>query len=538
MSIALRLPLVASALSDPMAALASKPRSLLRFITCGSVDDGKSTLIGRVLFETGAVSDDLLDALDVDSARHGTIEGQRDYALLVDGLAAEREQGITIDVAYRYFATSRRSFIVADTPGHEQYTRNMATGASTADLAILLVDARKGLLPQTKRHAYIVSTVGVRHVVLAVNKMDLVDFDEATFRRIEAAFRPLAAQLGFTSVTAIPVAARDGDNLAAHSPRMAWHQGPALLPFLETVELGERGAYSTGFAMPVQWVNRPDAEFRGFSGTIATGHVQPGDAVLALPSGRESRVSRIVTADGDLNSGVAGMAVTLVLEDEIDLSRGDVIGTTQATALKTLPRISEHIEARLIVTGEIGIAVGSTFVIKLGTATANATVTAIRHAVDIESYANRPTMALGLNAIGQVRLRLDKPLVHLDYAASHVLGGFILIDKLSNATTAFGFVLPDAPADDRLSAAPGPWLDPWLGPDRGARPLPQLSVLTARIISAGVMAAIAGGLSGKASMAILAGLADLILRPIARLVHDSLCRRITPGVHSRHAAPC
>ena len=500
-------------------------RSVLRFITCGSVDDGKSTLIGRILYEAGAVFDDHLDALDKDSARFGTNGENRDFALLVDGLAAEREQGITIDVAYRYFATPKRSFIVADTPGHEQYTRNMATGASTADLAILLIDARKGLLAQTRRHSFIVSTMGVKHVIVAINKMDLVGYDEATFRAIEAEYRAVAAGLGFRSITVLPVSAREGDNLKTLSPNMPWYRGGALLPLLESIDIAGGAGEATAFAMPVQWVNRPDGDFRGFSGTIANGRVATGDLVQALPSGKESRIARIVTADGDLDSAIAGDAVTLVLTDEIDLSRGDVLAAPNGLRAMHRPRFAQEIEARLIVTGERRIAPGETFLIKLGTAMASARIVALRHVIDIESYATKPAQAFGLNAIGTVILRFDRPLVVTDFAAGPVLGGFILIDRLSNETSAFGFVLPaktGTAADTEAKGVLVRLLGEAASPERAAK----VSYLTWRISSAIAVGGIVFAASGHAIIAGSSALADLMLRPIARRVHDDLWRRI------------
>lgn len=525
MSAALRLPLAGKTDAEVCSAPPSDQRSLLRFTTCGSVDDGKSTLIGRLLFEAGAVLDDQLDALDTDSARIGTTGGGRDFALLVDGLAAEREQGITIDVAYRYFSTARRSFIVADTPGHEQYTRNMATGASTVDVAIVLVNARKGLLPQTRRHSYIVSTMGVRHVVLAVNKMDLVGFDERVFRRIEAEYRTAAEPLGFLRISAIPLSAREGDNVATLSERMPWYRGDPLLTLLETIETVAPAAANAAFAIPVQWVNRPDADFRGFAGTIASGRVKLGDSVAALPSGRESRVVRIVTPGGDRPSAEAGEAVTLVLADEIDVSRGDVLSAARAARVMGHPRVLSMIEARLIVTGASTIKSGARFIIKLGSAMTGATISAVHDQVDVESFMPTATGSLDTNAIGHVTLQVDKPLVLTDFAANVVLGGFILIDRVTNETSAFGFVVVDRmsqPAEEspitRLAAR-------LLGPAGSTQRRGVAEAATWRIFSA---LAVAGGvfmLTSRPVFALLVGLADLILRPLARRLHDSLWRR-------------
>lgn len=517
--------------ATPVSLPAKSKRSRLRFITCGSVDDGKSTLIGRILYEAGAVFDDHLDALDRDSEKFGTTGRNRDYALLVDGLAAEREQGITIDVAYRYFSTPKRHFIVADTPGHEQYTRNMATGASTADLAILLVDARKGLLPQTRRHSFIVSMMGVRHVVVAINKMDLVGFDEARFHEIEASYREAAATLGFESITCIPVSAREGDNLITLSARMPWYRGTPLLSFLETVDVATQQNAETGFAMPVQWVNRPNAEFRGFSGTIAAGAIAVGERVSALPSGRESQVARIVTADGDLETAHRGQAVTLVLADEIDLSRGDVIALPLGGRMRDRARIRQEIVARLIVTGERPVEPGSVFLIKIGTAQAQATVTGIRHIVNIEHFTVEPATALALNAIGVVSLRFDRPLVVMDYAANPDLGGFILIDRLTNETGAFGFVEPESVSgrleggglvpETAVSRAIIRLFGPAGSPERKA----QITGVSWRLSSALILAGIAFFFSMSASLAAGVGLADIVFRPLIRVFHDALWRR-------------
>ncbi|OYU47420.1 MAG: hypothetical protein CFE31_16740 [Rhizobiales bacterium PAR1] len=504
-------------------------RALLRFITCGSVDDGKSTLIGRILYEAGAVFDDHLEALDRDSQKFGTNGKALDFALLVDGLAAEREQGITIDVAYRYFSTPKRHFIVADTPGHEQYTRNMATGASTADLAILLVDARKGLLPQTRRHAFIVASMGVKQVIVAINKMDLVGYDEAVFRAIEADFRATVASLGFTGITCIPVSARAGDNLTEASPAMPWYRGSALLPLLETIDVAPREAPDTAFALPVQWVNRPNAEFRGFSGTIASGRVTKGDVIQALPSGRESRIARIVTADGDLESASAGQAVTLVLEDEIDLSRGDLIAAASGARAGVRPRVRQNLEARLIVTGEKRVEPGAEFFLKLGTTLVQATVTGLRHAIDIETYASVPARGLDLNGIGVVSLRLDRQLGVMDYATNATLGGFILIDRLSNETSAFGFVLPDTSVvvqENEPAGALGRVLLRLIGPEGSAERRERLTRASWRLASALAVGGVVGLASGQGGAALLAGLADLVLRPLARAAHDAIWARV------------
>ena len=409
-------------------------KQLLRFITCGSVDDGKSTLIGRLLHDTRQLRDDQLRALEADSRRHGTQNGALDFALLVDGLAAEREQGITIDVAYRFFDTERRKFIVADCPGHAQYTRNMATGASTADLAVVLVDARKGLLTQTRRHSYIVSLLGIRHVVLAVNKMDLVGYDPAVFARIEEAYRALAAQLGIARVDAVPLSALRGDNVTARSQAMPWYAGPCLLELLENAPPARAGeAERLPFRMPVQWVCRPDQDFRGFAGTIAGGRVAPGDAVVVLPSGRRTRIARIVTADGDLAAAEAGQAVVLTLADEVDAGRGDVIAAAAAP-----PEIADQFAAHLLWMGEERLLPGRPYLLKLGTRTLGATVTEIKHKIDVDTQEPRAAKTLELNEVAVCNLHLDQPLAFAPYAEDRTLGGFILIDRHSNATLAAG----------------------------------------------------------------------------------------------------
>ena len=407
-------------------------KPLLRFITCGSVDDGKSTLIGRLLYDSKRLFDDQLAALEKDSRRHGT-QGERiDYALLLDGLAAEREQGITIDVAYRYFDTDKRKFIVADCPGHEQYTRNMATGASTADLAVVLVDARKGLLTQTHRHSYIVSLFGIRHVVLAVNKMDLVDFDEAVFARIATDYRALARRLGIPEVTCIPLSALEGDNLSSRSTRTSWYNGPALLEHLEQVQVdAQEGGGS--LRLPVQWVNRPHQNFRGYAGTLAAGQVKPGDEVIVLPSARRSRVSRVLDAEGDVASATAGQAVTLTLADEIDISRGDVIA-----AAGDPPEVADQFAAHLLWMSDAPLLPGRPYWLKIGARTVSATVTEIKHRVDVNTQEHLAAKRLELNEVGYCNLSLDEPIPFEAYAGNRTLGGFILIDRYDNGTAAAG----------------------------------------------------------------------------------------------------
>ncbi|UOV04490.1 sulfate adenylyltransferase subunit CysN [Pseudoxanthomonas sp. F37] len=407
-------------------------KPLLRFITCGSVDDGKSTLIGRLLYDSKRLFDDQLAALEQDSRRHGT-QGERiDYALLLDGLAAEREQGITIDVAYRYFDTDKRKFIVADCPGHEQYTRNMATGASTADLAVVLVDARKGLLTQTHRHSYIVSLLGIRHVVLAVNKMDLVDFDEAVFARIAADYRALARRLGIAEVACIPLSALEGDNLSSRSARTPWYRGPALLEHLEQVQVdAQEGGGS--LRLPVQWVNRPHQNFRGYAGTLAAGQVKPGDEVIVLPSARRSRVSRVLDADGEVAIATAGQAVTLTLVDEIDISRGDVIA-----AAGDPPEVADQFAAHLLWMSDAPLLPGRPYWLKIGARTVSATVTEIKHRIDVNTQEHLAAKRLELNEVGYCNLSLDEPIPFEAYARNRTLGGFILIDRYDNGTAAAG----------------------------------------------------------------------------------------------------
>ena len=413
---------------------AGADRGLLRFLTCGSVDDGKSTLIGRLLYDCKLLYDDQLTALEKDSARFGTTGQKFDMALLVDGLQAEREQGITIDVAYRFFSSQRRKFIVADTPGHEQYTRNMATGASTADLAVLLVDARKGLLTQTFRHSYIVSLLGIRHVVLAVNKMDLVDWNRATFEAIAADYRAFAAQVGLSNVMTIPISALTGDNVTQPSDAMAWYAGPTLLEHLETVEVASDLA-ERPFRMPVQWVNRPNQNFRGYSGTIAGGLVRPGDRVVVLPSGRTSTVERIVTHDGDLPEAVAGRAVTVTLADEIDASRGDIIA-----ADTDRPTLSEQFAAHIVWMNEAQMLPSRPYLLSLGGNLVNAQITELKHKINVNTLEHVAAKHLELNEVGFCNVALDRPIAFDPYADNREMGGFILIDRLTNATVGCGMI--------------------------------------------------------------------------------------------------
>ena len=421
---------------DIDAYLASHERkSLLRFITCGSVDDGKSTLIGRLLYDSKMIFEDQLAALEADSKRVGTQGGEIDFALLVDGLAAEREQGITIDVAYRFFTTEKRKFIVADTPGHEQYTRNMVTGASTADLAVILVDARKGVLTQTRRHSFLAHLLGIRHIVLAVNKMDLVGYDKTVFDRITLAYRAFASEIGITNFTAIPISGFKGDNITALSANTPWFKGPALIEHLETVEIGGTADEAKPLRMPVQWVNRPNLDFRGFAGQLASGKVNPGDAVRILPSGKTTTIDRIVTLDGDLDEAVAGQSVTLTLTDEVDCSRGDVIAAADAP-----PETADQFEATLVWMADEAMIAGRAYWLKLATQSVSATVQAPKYEINVNTLDRLAAKTLDLNGIGVVEVSTDKPITFEAYADNKTLGGFILIDKLTNATVAAGML--------------------------------------------------------------------------------------------------
>ena len=409
-------------------------KSLLRFLTCGSVDDGKSTLIGRLLYDTKLLFDDTLSALEQDSRKFGTTGADIDFALLVDGLEAEREQGITIDVAYRFFATDKRKFIVADTPGHEQYTRNMATGASNSDLAVILVDARKGVLTQTRRHAYIASLLGIRHLVLAVNKIDLVDYSQDIFDRIVADFTAFAGKLGFVSQIAIPLSARYGDNVIARSAKTPWYKGSPLLAHLESVDVDSEIAAGP-LRFPVQWVNRPNLDFRGFAGTLASGRVRPGDALAVAKSGRLSTVSRIVTLDGDRDEAVAGDAVTLTLSDEVDISRGDVLCDPHQR-----PDVSEQFAAHLLWMAEEELLPGRQYLLKLATSTVPATVSSLKHKVDVNTLEHLASRTLALNEVGYANFSLSQPLAFDPYRDNRDMGGFILIDRFTNATVGAGMI--------------------------------------------------------------------------------------------------
>jgi bifunctional enzyme CysN/CysC len=410
-------------------------KSLLRFITCGSVDDGKSTLIGRLLYDSKMIFEDQLASLEADSKRIGTQGQEIDFALLVDGLAAEREQGITIDVAYRFFATEKRKFIVADTPGHEQYTRNMVTGASTADLAVILIDARKGVLTQTRRHSYLAHLIGIRNLVLAVNKMDLVDYSQSVFDKIVADYRAFADSICIKHFVAMPISGFKGDNITAASPNMPWYSGPALMHHLETVEVDVTAQQAKPFRMPVQWVNRPNLDFRGFAGLIATGSVKPGDKIRVLPSGKTSKVARIVTSTGDLPEAVAGQSITLTLADEIDCSRGDVISVADNP-----PEVSDQFEATLVWMDEQELVPGRAYWMKIGAQTISTSVQHVKYQVNVNTMERLAAKTLELNGIGVIDLATDRQIVFEPYAENHELGGFILIDKMTNATVAAGML--------------------------------------------------------------------------------------------------
>jgi len=418
----------------PRTETAERQKDLLRFITCGSVDDGKSTLIGRLLYESKALADDQLSALDAESKKFGTQGDALDFALLVDGLSAEREQGITIDVAYRFFATARRKFIVADTPGHEQYTRNMVTGASTADLAVILIDARKGVLTQTRRHSYLVSLLGIRRVVLAINKLDLVGYAREIFDLIDRDYREFAGKLGFDEIVSIPLSALAGDNmLSSPSPNTPWYAGPSLMGHLENVEIGPpRG---TALRMPVQWVNRPNHEFRGFSGRILGGSVKPGDPVRVLPSGKTSKVARVVTFDGDLEEALTGQSVTLTLGDEIDVSRGDVIA-----AAGDPPGLADQFEASIIWMSEDAMLPGRPYLVKLGATTLGASLGQPKYIVDVNTLDHLAARTLHLNEIGVANLTLDRAVAFDPYADNRDMGSFIVIDRFTNATVGAGLL--------------------------------------------------------------------------------------------------
>ncbi|CAB3771754.1 adenylyl-sulfate kinase [Burkholderia puraquae] len=410
-------------------------QDLLRFITCGSVDDGKSTLIGRLLYESNMLFDDQLMQLEADSKKVGTQGGELDFALLVDGLSAEREQGITIDVAYRFFATARRKFIVADTPGHEQYTRNMITGASTADLAVILIDARKGVLVQTRRHSHLVALIGIKRVVLAINKMDLVDYDRAVFERIDADYRAFAAELGLAEIVSIPMSALRGDNVIAPSARMPWYAGPPLMQHLDTLPIAARVTRDEPFRLPVQWVNRPHLNFRGYAGSIASGEIRVGERVRVLPSGKESRVASVITQGGDSDIARAGDAVTLTLADEIDVSRGDMIARADAP-----PEVADQFEATLVWMHDEPLLPGRPYFVKLGTQTVGATCATPKYKIDVNTREHLAARTLALNEIGVCNLSFDRPVAFDPYDRNRHTGGFIVIDRFTNDTVGAGML--------------------------------------------------------------------------------------------------
>ena len=415
--------------------VAHQNKSLLRFITCGSVDDGKSTLIGRLLYDSKMIFEDQLAQLEADSKKVGTQGQEIDFALLVDGLAAEREQGITIDVAYRFFATEKRKFIVADTPGHEQFTRNMVTGASTAELAVILIDARKGILTQTRRHSYLTHLLGIKNIVLAVNKMDLVEYSKDIFDQIVADYTAFAASIGVTDFTAIPISGFKGDNITMLSENTKWYSGPTLMYHLENVELDQSADQGLSFRMPVQWVNRPNLDFRGFSGKIASGIVKPGDEVRILPSGKTSHVDRIVTLGGDLDQAVAGQSITLTLRDEVDCSRGLII-----TAAKDPLEVADQFEATLIWMDETDLVPGRAYYLKIGAQTVSATMAQPKYQINVNTMEHTAAKSLELNAIGVATLTTDRAIPFAPYANNRELGGFILIDKMTNATVGAGLI--------------------------------------------------------------------------------------------------
>jgi sulfate adenylyltransferase large subunit len=520
---------------SPSPAIAGAPapsvqeKALLRFITCGSVDDGKSTLIGRLLYDSSMVADDQLEALGRDSKKFGTQGGNLDFALLVDGLAAEREQGITIDVAYRYFKTDRRSFIVADTPGHEQYTRNMATGASTADVAVILVDARKSILPQTRRHSFIVSMLGVRDVIVAINKMDLVDYSEARFNEIVAAYREMARGLKFRSIVPLPISALNGDNITALSDNTPWFQGAPLLSLLETIDAAGAELADAAFRFPVQWVNRPNLDFRGFSGWVASGSVKVGDLIASMPSGRESRVKSIVTQDGDLDLAVSGQSVTLTLEDEIDASRGDVfVGAAER------PVVATRTNARLLWTAETDMHRGASYIAKLGARTANVSIEKLHHLVDIHTFEQAPAHALALNEIGHASLQFDRPMIFADYRDNRDLGGFILIDRITNETVAFGLI-------DRQTVPPAAPEEAQEAGETLEKAWPRLSSDLREKLAPALASGLAVGLGAVAfgaspATGLMLGLADAALRPLLRTVYADFRENAARREAARKAA--
>ncbi|HEV2602678.1 MAG TPA: sulfate adenylyltransferase subunit CysN [Microvirga sp.] len=439
--------MLAAEQTSPSASLASAQRSVLRLLTCGSVDDGKSTLIGRLLFDCKAIPEDQLAVLERDSKRIGTTGGKIDFALLVDGLETERQQGITIDVAYRYFRTDKRAFVIADTPGHEQYTRNMATGASTASLAILLVDARKGLLTQTKRHSRICALLGVKHIVVAVNKLDLMDFSQEVFQAIEDEYAEFAGGFGFSSIQAIPLCAVDGDNVATSSARTPWYTGPALLEYLESVDI-TADSHASPFRFPVQWVNRPHLDFRGFAGTVASGSVRPGDPVMVAGSRRQSTVDRLITFDGDLTEAGAGDAVHVTLKDEVDIARGDVL----VRPGETMPAVADQFAAHVVWMGHEPLLPGRSYLLRAGYQEVPAAVTSLRYKYDINSHEHLAARQLELNEIGLCHISSVMPLVFDPYTQSREMGAFIVVDRATNDTVGAGMIVHALRRADNIHA--------------------------------------------------------------------------------------
>ena len=514
---------------------AHQNKEVLRFIACGSVDDGKSTLIGRLLHDTKQIFDDQITALQRDSRRHGTQGAEIDLALLVDGLQAEREQGITIDVAYRFFSTETRSFIVADTPGHEQYTRNMATGASTADAAVVLVDVRKGLSRQTRRHSLLVSALGIRHVVLAVNKMDLLGWSEEVFARLDESYRTFAADLGFASVTAIPMSAKHGDNVTRRSPEMPWYRGPDLLTHLEELDVGSPDADGP-FRLAVQWVNRPAADFRGFAGLVSGGPVRPGDRVVVLPSGERTRVARIVTFDGDLDLAVPGQAVTLTLADEVDVSRGAVIATADAPV-----RTTARLDIRLFWMAKEELRAGAAYLAKIGTQTVPVTVASVAARIDLDTLEPGPATTLNVNDVGDVTLAFDRLVPFDAFSADRDLGTLILIDRESFDTIGMGLVLAEAvPPAAVPFAGPGvvpraawsPEILHWL-PRAFASPWRSaLKIASWRVIGTVLTVGAAYLLTGSLAVALLLGAFEFTVKSVVQFGHERLWTHLGFGLRS------
>jgi sulfate adenylyltransferase large subunit len=503
-------------------------KSLLRFVVCGSVDHGKSTLIGRLLYEAKLLFDDQLDALAASSRRPGAAAGELDFSLLLDGLAAEREQKITIDVAYRFFTTDKRKFIVADAPGHEQYTRNMATGASTADLALILVNAAAGLTAQTKRHSLIVSTLGVRRLLVAVNKMDLVDWSEAAFARIEADFRAFATDLDFADIVFVPVAARSGDNVVTRSTRMGWYRGPTLLAHLEQMEIAPAADVERPFRMPIQWVNRPHAEFRGYCGLIAGGEVYAGMPVQIWPSGRMAHVERIITAGGEADLAFAGESVTLTFQEDVDASRGDVLAETGAA-----PLVADRLAARMVWMSEAPLASGRSYLLKVGTCTAKATIEPDVQVIDLDTRASRQAPQLAHNEIGTCVVQLDRPVCVDRYGDNRATGSFVLLDPESYDTIAIGTV--DATAGKRepdrpeAAAVPGHRVGNLLAGAGESRLRSAAKALTWRLIASVIAFVIALMLTGNVGIAGSVALVDIVGRTIFYYVHERMWSRVAWG---------